>query len=223
MTQQELADLLGITNKAVSKWETGEAFPETAQLVPLADVFGVTVDELLRGKRGETPPVVSGASASEAPMSDPATWRRTCAVLIVLSACAVLFAVAYLLSACLMQDVPHRAVIVRGSVCLLLMALAFAGSCVIGILLTQRQRSAPCSEALLKVRRRAIAGLLTEMVAVCLFVFFSLYALPEYANVSALIVGMTAGGAFAVAGAVFLVFALIAARSQNKRSVSRKS
>lgn len=50
MTQQELADRLGVTNKAVSKWETGEAFPETAQLVPLADIFGVTVDDLLRGK-----------------------------------------------------------------------------------------------------------------------------------------------------------------------------
>lgn len=49
MTQAELADLLGITNKAVSKWETGEAFPETSQLLPLADIFGVSVDELLRG------------------------------------------------------------------------------------------------------------------------------------------------------------------------------
>lgn len=50
MTQQELADILGVTNRAVSKWETGEAFPETAQLIPLADIFGVTVDDLLRGK-----------------------------------------------------------------------------------------------------------------------------------------------------------------------------
>ena len=48
-TQAELADRLGVTNKAVSKWETGEAFPETALLLPLANVFGVTVDELLRG------------------------------------------------------------------------------------------------------------------------------------------------------------------------------
>ena len=52
MTQQELADQLGVTNKAVSKWETGEAFPETAQLIPLSDIFGVTVDDLLRGKEG---------------------------------------------------------------------------------------------------------------------------------------------------------------------------
>ena len=50
MTQQELADKLDVTNKAVSKWETGEAFPETAQLIPLSDIFDVTVDDLLRGK-----------------------------------------------------------------------------------------------------------------------------------------------------------------------------
>ena len=50
MTQQELADRLGVTNRTISKWETGETFPETAQLVPLADVFHITVDELLRGK-----------------------------------------------------------------------------------------------------------------------------------------------------------------------------
>lgn len=51
MTQAELADRLGVTNKAVSKWETGEAMPETALLVPLAGIFGVTVDELLKGER----------------------------------------------------------------------------------------------------------------------------------------------------------------------------
>lgn len=51
MTQAELADILKVTNKAVSKWETGEAMPETAQLLPIAQIFGVTVDELLKGER----------------------------------------------------------------------------------------------------------------------------------------------------------------------------
>ena len=50
-TQQELADQLGVTNRSVSKWETGETLPETGQLIPLADAFGVTVDELLRGPK----------------------------------------------------------------------------------------------------------------------------------------------------------------------------
>ncbi|MDE6667825.1 MAG: helix-turn-helix transcriptional regulator [Clostridia bacterium] len=53
MTQAELAEVLGVTNKAVSKWETGEAMPETAQLLPISRIFGVTVDELLAGKRAD--------------------------------------------------------------------------------------------------------------------------------------------------------------------------
>lgn len=53
LTQSELAEKLGITNKAVSKWETGEAMPDTAQLLPLAEILGVSVDELLRGERSD--------------------------------------------------------------------------------------------------------------------------------------------------------------------------
>lgn len=53
LTQSELAEKLGVTNKAVSKWETGESYPETAQLVPLAAILGVTVDELLKGERAK--------------------------------------------------------------------------------------------------------------------------------------------------------------------------
>ncbi len=53
MTQAELAEMLGVTNKAVSKWETGEAMPETGLLLPIARIFGVTVDELLEGKRAD--------------------------------------------------------------------------------------------------------------------------------------------------------------------------
>ncbi|MDE6000847.1 MAG: helix-turn-helix domain-containing protein, partial [Clostridia bacterium] len=51
MTQAEHADRLGVTNKAVSKWETGEAMPETALLMPISRIFNVSVDELLDGKR----------------------------------------------------------------------------------------------------------------------------------------------------------------------------
>lgn len=53
MTQQELAGKLGVTNKAVSRWETGEGYPEVTLLVPLADALGVTVDHLLKSKNSE--------------------------------------------------------------------------------------------------------------------------------------------------------------------------
>lgn len=51
LTQLELAKLLNVTNKAVSKWETGETMPETSLLLPLSDILGVTVDELLKCKK----------------------------------------------------------------------------------------------------------------------------------------------------------------------------
>ena len=48
LSQTELADLLGVTNKAVSKWENGYAKPTTNTLRKLAAVFGTNVDELLQ-------------------------------------------------------------------------------------------------------------------------------------------------------------------------------
>ena len=47
MTQQELADRLGVSNKSVSRWESGGGYPDVALLEPLARALGVTVDELL--------------------------------------------------------------------------------------------------------------------------------------------------------------------------------
>lgn len=53
-TQQQLAEILGVTNKAVSKWETGEGLPDISLFPVLAEVLGVTVDELLRGEDAES-------------------------------------------------------------------------------------------------------------------------------------------------------------------------
>lgn len=50
-TQQELADRLFVSNKAVSKWERGLSLPDISLLTPLADILGVTVAELLKGER----------------------------------------------------------------------------------------------------------------------------------------------------------------------------
>jgi transcriptional regulator with XRE-family HTH domain len=48
MTQASLAEILNYTDKAVSKWERGEAVPDIVTLKQIADYFGVTVDYLLR-------------------------------------------------------------------------------------------------------------------------------------------------------------------------------
>ena len=45
--QQQLADLLKISVKTVSHWETGYSEPSIAQLIALADIFEVTLDDLV--------------------------------------------------------------------------------------------------------------------------------------------------------------------------------
>ena len=47
LTQEMLADMLGVTAQAVSKWERGVANPDLYLIPTLAEVFGVTADELL--------------------------------------------------------------------------------------------------------------------------------------------------------------------------------
>lgn len=49
ITQEELSDLVGVSRQSVSKWETGDAFPETEKIMQLCDIFNVSMDVLMRG------------------------------------------------------------------------------------------------------------------------------------------------------------------------------
>jgi transcriptional regulator with XRE-family HTH domain len=53
LTQKELADKIGVTDKAVSRWETGKGFPDVSLLLSLAEALGVSVTEIIRGERME--------------------------------------------------------------------------------------------------------------------------------------------------------------------------
>ena len=48
MTQEFVAESLGVSRQAVSKWETGAAEPSTSNLIALAKLYGVSAEELLR-------------------------------------------------------------------------------------------------------------------------------------------------------------------------------
>ena len=52
MTQLELAEKMGVTDKAVSKWERDLSCPDVNSLPKLADIFDISVDELMRIKTG---------------------------------------------------------------------------------------------------------------------------------------------------------------------------
>ena len=50
LTQKQIADILGVVPKTVSKWETGHGFPDISTVSVLADIFGVTEKTILSGK-----------------------------------------------------------------------------------------------------------------------------------------------------------------------------
>jgi transcriptional regulator with XRE-family HTH domain len=51
LTQAQLAEKLNITDRAVSKWETGKSMPDSSIMLELCEILGITVNELLMGER----------------------------------------------------------------------------------------------------------------------------------------------------------------------------
>lgn len=51
LTQMQLSEKLGITDKAVSKWERGITMPDTSIMLELCDILGISVNELLNGEK----------------------------------------------------------------------------------------------------------------------------------------------------------------------------
>ena len=51
LTQMQLAEKLGITDKAISKWERGVAMPDTSIMLELCDILCISVNELLTGRK----------------------------------------------------------------------------------------------------------------------------------------------------------------------------
>jgi transcriptional regulator with XRE-family HTH domain len=73
MTQSELADKLNVTRQAISKYETGDSFPDVSVLVSIANIFQVPLDELIRS--GE-PTVGEAAILSTAARNEPTALAR---------------------------------------------------------------------------------------------------------------------------------------------------
>lgn len=56
LSQEKVAERVGVSRQAVTKWETGQSAPSTANLITLSDVFGVSLGELISGV-GENAPI----------------------------------------------------------------------------------------------------------------------------------------------------------------------
>ena len=95
LTQQQLADKLGVTDKAVSKWERAVSYPDITLLRELAAALEVSVTELLAGERDEAPPVPPGVentvldtvSYAETARKKNSGWKYV--LFLVLTACCL--------------------------------------------------------------------------------------------------------------------------------------
>ena len=63
LTQQEAAQQLDVSNKTVSKWESGGGFPDITVLPALAELYGVTADDILAGETGPRPAAPADTAA----------------------------------------------------------------------------------------------------------------------------------------------------------------
>ena len=95
LTQMQLADVLSISDKTVSKWERGKGLPEVSLMLPLCKTLGISVNELLSGERLESERYFEKAEENMMSLVDrtsPKAKVRICNIactLVVLSALAL--------------------------------------------------------------------------------------------------------------------------------------
>ncbi|MCI9193085.1 MAG: helix-turn-helix transcriptional regulator [Acutalibacter muris] len=73
MSQEELADRVGVTRQAVSKWESGQSVPELDKIVALSEIFDVSTDYLLKGVEPTPSKDIFGRALSD---QRPGFWTR---------------------------------------------------------------------------------------------------------------------------------------------------
>lgn len=92
-SQEQLADKLGLSRQAVSKWERGEASPDTDNLIALARLYGISLDELLSSEDGKTEE--NGSTSTS--QSEDRKRKRNPVFDIISAAAGILFLVVYLI------------------------------------------------------------------------------------------------------------------------------
>lgn len=101
LTQKQLADAVGVTDKAISRWETGRGFPDAVYLQPLSETLGISITEIVNGEL--TQPELAAKQADDAVLSTLRYGRQmlktVAAVLLALIGAALAVSPMYVLGA----------------------------------------------------------------------------------------------------------------------------
>ncbi len=76
LTQREVAERLNVSEKTISKWETGNGMPEVSLMLPLCKLFGISINELLSGERLDEKQYVVKAEENMACLVDRTSPRK---------------------------------------------------------------------------------------------------------------------------------------------------
>lgn len=68
-SQDELAELLGVSRQSISKWENNNAVPELEKLVSMSEIFGISLDEMVNGEKKKTNPEIQSEFSENASLS----------------------------------------------------------------------------------------------------------------------------------------------------------
>ena len=129
MTQQDVADILNVSNKTVSKWERDEGCPEIMMLPAIAELFGITVDELLRGERMAA---VDAVKDEKAEKRGKYLFNKSSVKFTNYSIVTIVLGVVAVIISCLMSNFSYNAAM---AACILAIILSAAGIIIEGIAL----------------------------------------------------------------------------------------
>ena len=103
LTQRQLADLLSISDKTVSKWECGKGMPDVSLMLPLCEILHITVNDLLTGKRvfeneyqNKAEENMMDLIRENAENKERMTLSIICGVITVIAVCALVMLASYL-------------------------------------------------------------------------------------------------------------------------------
>lgn len=190
LTQKQLAEKINVTDKAVSKWETGRGYPDVTSLISLSEFFDISVNELLAGKR------ISDESAKEVAdeniisvfkESKKIKFKSFVTIIVTyISMCIVCFVLGLLLMT--PGADPITAVIAAAIMCI--------GLCIAGTLLTRYQPK--------KVLFAFCLTIVSAWLIVPSFYFLLLYVLESFAPSIILEIISLMIMAFGIPGFLFL-------------------
>ena len=89
LTQKQLAEKIGVSDRAISKWERGAGFPDVSLIEPLADGLGLTLQELFKGEQHSPAPTDDASARTVLHLTLP-TIRKYRAITLILCTLLIL-------------------------------------------------------------------------------------------------------------------------------------